>query len=132
VRPLLLSLLLSSVVASSGCTNDGVLKGICNGRVPASRPLAITALSSQNPETIATVAGLEVVDRDDHPRAFMGVAQGAARGELYVFATDPADGFLKLQLDGDTRWTYFAFVVEPAAKADAQSQCPYTFGADGP
>jgi hypothetical protein len=124
--------LLFGFFALAGCTNDGVLKGICEGRVPASRPIAITALSTQSPEQIATVDALEVVDREDRPRAFMGVAQGANRGELYVFATDPGDGFLKLKLGGDSRWSYFAFAVETAAKADGQPTCEYTFAADPP
>jgi len=120
------------VVALASCSNDGVLKGICNGRAPAGRPFTVTALSTQNPEHIATVDGLGVVDRMDHPRAFMGVAQGASRGELYVFATDPGDGFLKLQLDGDTHWVYFAFAIEPPQPAQSAPACDYTYPSDPP
>lgn len=120
------------VVGIAGCSSDGVLKGICNGNASAGRPFTITALATSNPESAATVDALSVVDRDDHPRAFMGVAQGETRGALYVFATDPGDGYLKLQLDGDSHWVYFAFEIAPmTTKADAAS-CEYTFPSDPP
>ncbi len=118
------------VLLVAGCTSDGVIKGICNGQVPAGVALGVTALAHQNPDQIATVDSIAIVDRDDLPSAFMGVTQGQKRGALDVFATDPGLGYLKLQLDGDKRWVYFSLSIEPADKIS--SSCEYTYPSDPP
>ena len=119
-----------AVLLVTGCSADGVIRGICDGQVPVGKALGVTALSRQNPDEIATVDAIEIVDHDGSPSAFMGVTQGQMRGALNVFATDPGTGYLKLQLDGDTRWIYFSLAIEPPARATAN--CNYTYPSDPP